>query len=415
MSSKLKRKIIYNVTSSIRTNLRTLVLGLSLQRQMTMVNSNSRKDKETQIIEKNSNHSNNVKAEIVIINMMEDVDKSMAMEVINNLSKTGKSGSTSSSTRDDTSTKKSEPTITGSDEKTDEGEMEASINTNSTFSANHPLAIRNGLIESLKDDDGNDLFLVQDGANYKDTDENRSYYAVQLSTTLHSYETSMLTTEDHEGENDNKEVRYNKYFNMVGKFKAHLDKHKIKVMTSKKGQQKVIQSDLLFGGHSNNEFKNGFKYSLEQLRGGGRGEGFKRNFKVNVYVQAVYGYRYFRNKIFDFLNTEKIWMHSVNGPIEIVKQANVGYIAGLFTGATYLPHLHTKINTEAQAEYYGNKTRYKKFNLDKDKALPYITLEDGDISEPFSRNRKMQSNSNHMPVRICGPGQRIIAQNLTYS
>ena len=69
---------------------------------------------------------------------------------------------------------------------------------------------------------------------------------------------------------------------MVGRFKAHLDDHKIKVMTSKKGKQRVIQSDLLYGKYSNNKFKDSFKFSLEQLRGGGRGEGFTRNFRVNV-------------------------------------------------------------------------------------------------------------------------------------
>ena len=228
---------------------------------------------------------------------------------------------------------------------------------------------------------------MQDGANYKDADENRSYYGVQLSTTLYGYEKSMLTTEEHEGENDNEEVEHNKYFYMVGRFKAIMDTHNMKVMTLKKGQQKVIQSDLLYGGHSNNEFKNSFEYSLEPLVGGRRGEGYKRNFKVNVYVQAVYGYSYCRKMIFESLKKEKFWMHSVNGPIKTVKQAYIGYIAGLFPGEIYLPNLHTKIYIEAQVEYYSNKTKYEKYGVG-DGALPYITLEDGQDSEPFSKNRK---------------------------
>ena len=77
MSKKLKCKIIHNVTNIIRTNLRSLVLGLTVQRQVTMVNSNSRKDKESHIIETNTKHSNKIEAEIAINNMMEEVDELM--------------------------------------------------------------------------------------------------------------------------------------------------------------------------------------------------------------------------------------------------------------------------------------------------------------------------------------------------
>ena len=91
---------------------------------------------------------------------------------------------------------------------------------------------------------------------------------------------------------------------MVGKFKGWMDKLNIKVMTSKQGQEKVITSDLLYGGHSNNEFKHSFEYLLEPLVGGRSGEGFRRNFKVNVFVQAVYGYSFCKNMIFDNLKEE---------------------------------------------------------------------------------------------------------------
>ena len=64
----------------------------------------------------------------------------------------------------------------------------------------------------------------------------------------------MLTSEEHDGENDNKEIQYNKYFTMAGKFKAEAETLNLKVMTSKKGKQKVIRSNILYGKHSNNKF-----------------------------------------------------------------------------------------------------------------------------------------------------------------
>ena len=79
-------------------------------------------------------------------------------------------------------------------------------------------------------------------------------------------------------------------------------------------------------------------------------------------------------------------MHSVHGPIKTVKQAYIGYIAELVPSAIYLPNLHTKINIKAQVEYYSNKQKYEKYGVG-DGTLPYITLENGQVTEPFSRNR----------------------------
>ena len=219
MSEKLKRKIIYSVTSSIRKNIRAFIRGLPLQRQMTMVNSNSRKDKESHIIETKTNYSNKIKAETTIKDTMEEVDETMETEVAGNLSKRSSSTSHRSSTRINTSTN-FKPNTTVSKGKTDKGEKEASINTESTYSTDHTLDISNRLIESFEDDDGNTHFLMQDGSNYKDADENRSYYGVQLSTTLNDYDKSMMTTEEHEEENDNVEVLNNNISTWSGNSKA---------------------------------------------------------------------------------------------------------------------------------------------------------------------------------------------------
>ena len=86
MSEKLKLRLIYNVSSSIRTNIRAFVLGLSLQRQMTMETRKFNKNKEKKSIQNNLNRSKKDKDERAR-NMSENVDKIMRTEITSNFSK----------------------------------------------------------------------------------------------------------------------------------------------------------------------------------------------------------------------------------------------------------------------------------------------------------------------------------------
>lgn len=76
----------------------------------------------------------------------------------------------------------------------------------------------------------------------------------------------MLTEETHEGEDDDKKVKHNKYYRVVSTFAEKVHKNKLKIMTSKKGNERLIDGSKTIEPRSNNDFKNDFEYSLERPR-----------------------------------------------------------------------------------------------------------------------------------------------------
>ena len=53
--------------------------------------------------------------------------------------------------------------------------------------------------------------------------------------------------------------------------------------------------------------------------------------------------------------------------------------------------MDTKINIEAQVEYFSNKGKYEKYNIAENKPVTYISLEDVEITETLS-NRNQNKN-----------------------
>ena len=101
--------------------------------------------------------------------------------------------------------------------------------------------------------------IVQDGTEYEDADK---YMNVQLSYEMRNFDLSMLTKEVHKGEDDDKKVQYNKYYHIISRFVGEAHKKGLKVMTSKKGKERIIDGSKTIESWSNNDFENDFEYSL---------------------------------------------------------------------------------------------------------------------------------------------------------
>jgi hypothetical protein len=95
----------------------------------------------------------------------------------------------------------------------------------------------------------------------------------------------------------------------------------VKIMSSKK--QTVLDSKACIDSWSINEVKTFFAYSIAKNR--------NRNVQVILYIE--YGQTAtlwkVKNKVFDKLKAEELWISNHNGPTEIVETTQIGFFAGV--------------------------------------------------------------------------------------
>ena len=149
-------------------------------------------------------------------------------------------------------------------------------------------------------------------------------------------------------------------------------------MTSKKGNERLIDGSKTIESQSNNDFKNDFEYSLERPREREVGASPYRNFRINLIVQINKGFGNFRYLMHTFLKSAKIWMYAMNGPRQIVRRGKVGMIVEEMTKAMYLPERSNEINCEAAVEYHNNPNKYvHKNSLGENEKLSFLFIEKG--------------------------------------
>jgi hypothetical protein len=95
----------------------------------------------------------------------------------------------------------------------------------------------------------------------------------------------------------------------------------VKVMSSKK--KLVLDSKVCMESWSINEVKSFFAYSVVNNR--------QRNVQVTLYIEYGKTSTLWRtkNKVFETLKTEGIWIVNHNGPIEVVETKQIGFFAGV--------------------------------------------------------------------------------------
>ena len=406
----LKQKLIYNAKNIARRKLRLLVQGRPSNLPMTMEIEASRAltDKHTQQhhSKRNTNDHHNERETISksgIEKMATDKDTSLGKLPSSNQTTVGSTTSTGN-TSPGTSTENSTLTILAStSHNSTHGKMNPTDDRTGTVElANfgndknneHGSAVElvannnnivNGIIQRGATKNGDKFTIIQDGTEYEDTDK---YMNVQITTELREVDLSMLTEENHEGEDDDKKVEHNKYYRVVTKFAAKIHKQKLKIMTSKKGNERLIDGSKTIESRSNNDFKNDFEYSLDRPREREVGATAYRNFRINLIVQINKGFGNLRYSMHEFLQSAKIWMYAMNGPRQIVKRGKVGMIVEEMTKAMYLPERSNEINREAAVEYQKNPDKYVHVNtLGENEELPFIFIEKG---ATHNGNRKIE-------------------------
>jgi len=126
----------------------------------------------------------------------------------------------------------------------------------------------------------------------------------------------------HEGNNDSK-MKHHPIMSKLANFIVAVEKkcNTVKVMSSKK--MMVLDSKLCMDSWSINEVKSCFSYSIVKNR--------QRNVQVTLYIDYGTTSTLWRmkQKVFETLKSEGIWIVNHNGPIDVVETTQIGFFAGI--------------------------------------------------------------------------------------
>lgn len=226
----LKQKLIYNAKSTVRINLRLLVLGRSLYQPMTMeiANNSNHTDNNTQQrpLRRSTNSKQNEmdissKSENRPLTGTEESLKSFLSEKVDNTTKSTSTGTGTSSKENNSldpgrsnltdihTEKSSENRATTAEIANKQKNAPASeIEANFTAASNsYTHNIVGGIIHQGSTENGEIFTVVQDGTEY---DAANKFMCLQMSFNLKNFDLSMLTNETHtEGEDGSVEQEHN--------------------------------------------------------------------------------------------------------------------------------------------------------------------------------------------------------------
>jgi hypothetical protein len=152
-----------------------------------------------------------------------------------------------------------------------------------------------------------------------------------------------------EGNNNNDDkMKHHPIMSKIAKFMIAVEKkcNTVKIMSSKK--QMVLDSKACIAIWSINELKTFFAYSIAKNR--------NRNVQVILYIDYGQTAKLWtmKNKVFDTLKAEGLWISNHNGPTEIVETTQIGFFAGAHP-ELYKKGLEDNINQQIK-EYYDNNS-----------------------------------------------------------
>jgi hypothetical protein len=151
-----------------------------------------------------------------------------------------------------------------------------------------------------------------------------------------------------QNEEDNNKIKHHPIMSKIAKFMLAVEKkwNTVKIMSSKK--KMVLDSKAWVDGWSINEVKTLFAYSIAKNR--------NRNVQVILYI--YYGQTAtlwkMKNKVFDTLKVEGLWISNHNGPPEIVETTQIRFFVGVHP-ELYMKGWEDNINRRIK-EYYDSNS-----------------------------------------------------------